>query len=125
MKQMNIAYVAVCCDDEKFNEIEQLGLEVELEDNDYILIRAAEVDIDANILRKLSSQYGPLNEIAIDAGNEADEICKNLAEIGCELSEPYTETDEHYIGHAGWTKEVCFEATVYDVDIEKIIEVLF
>ena len=122
---MYIPYVAVHCDDAKFNEIEQLGLEVELEDNDHILIRASEIDIDANILRKLSSQYGPIGVIAIDAGNEADEICKNLAEIGCDLSEPYIETDEHYIEYAGWTKEVCFEATVYNVDIEKIIEVLF
>lgn len=125
MKQMYIAYVAVCCDDEKINEIEQLRLEAEMEDNDRIIIRPAQVDIDADILRKLSYQYGPIDEIAIDAGDEADEIYKNLAEIGCDLTEPYVETDEDYIGFEGWTRQVSFEAEVADVDIEKIIKVLF
>lgn len=124
-KQMYIAYVAVCCDDEKINEIEQLGLEAEMEDNDRIIIRAAEIDIDANILHKLSKKYGPIDEIAIDAGDEADEIYKNLAEIGCDLSEPDIETNDYYIGYDGWTRQVGFEAEVADVDIEKIIEVLF
>lgn len=84
----------------------------------------AEVDIDANILRELI-KLGPIDEIAIDAGNEADEIYKNLAEIGCDLSEPDIETDEAYIGLEGWTRQVGFEAMVAEVDIEKIIEVLF
>lgn len=124
-KQMYIAYVAVCCDDEKLNEIEQLGLEAEMEDGDRIIIRSAQVDIDADVLRKLSRQYGPIDEIAIDAGDEADEIYKNLDGLGCGLTEPCVETDEYYIGIAGWSKQVSFEAEVADVDIEKVIEIIF
>lgn len=30
-----------------------------------------------------------------------------------------------YIGYDGWTRQVGFEAMVAEVDIEKIIEVLF
>jgi hypothetical protein len=125
MKQMYIAYVDVCVDDEKIEQIEKLGLEADHGDfSSGIIVRAAEVDIDANILRELI-KLGPIEEIAIDAGNEADEIYKNLAEIGCDLSEPDIETDEDYIGLEGWTRQVGFEAMVAEVDIEKIIEVLF
>ncbi len=124
-KQMYISYAAICCaEDDIIAQLEKLGLEAEYdEDVDRLIVRGVQVDIDADILRKLD-KYG-IEELAIDAGDEAEEIYNGLVEIGCDLTDKYIETDEHYIGIAGWTRQVSFEAFTAIIDIEKIIEVLF